>query len=193
MKSLEEQKTYMVLKISSSPFLYEKYINNPILDLNYRLYNSKICYLFMDFEFRFLYNIKIKKILMKVLNNDKNETIYFYCNNEIKEIKNDVQILDVKKCNGTFVMLGNNSLLYFYLPLTVADSYVEIRNEDSFNLSEIYHFFLVPKKNEFNSINILLTLDTEDPTYPVFLYYYIDYGIIPYSRNIEKRQIIIQK
>ena len=193
MKSLEEKKTHLILKKSSNPFLYEKYIDNLILDLNYRLYKSKICYLFMDFEYRFSYNIKMNKILMKVLNNDKNETIYFYCNNEIKEIKNDVQILDVKKCNGTFVMLGNNSLLYFYLPLTVADSYVEIRNEDSFNLSEIYHFFLVPKKNEFNSINILLTLDTEDPTYPVFLYYYIDYGIIPYSRNIEKRQIIIQK
>ena len=141
MKSLEEQKTYMVLKISSSPFLYEKYINNPILDLNYRLYNSKICYLFMDFEFRFLYNIKIKKILMKVLNNDKNETIYFYCNNEIKKINNNIQILNVEKCNGTFHLLGNNNLIYFYLPLTVADSYNVIEKEDNFEFFDIYHFF----------------------------------------------------
>ena len=128
---------------------------------------------------------------MKILNNDKNETIYFYFNNEIKEIKNDIHILDVNNCNGSFVMLGNNSLIYFYLPLTVADSYIEIREENIFNLSYIYHFFFVPKKNEFNSINILLRLEAIDPTYPVFLNYYIDYGIIPYSRNIEKRQIII--
>ena len=192
-KHLEEKKTHMILKQSSNPFLYEKYINNMIIDLKYRLYKSKICYLFMDFEYTFLYNRKINKILMKVLNNDKTQTIYFYCNNEIKEIKSNVQILDVEKCNGTFIMLGNNSLIYFHLPLTVADSYEIIDKEDTFELSDIYQFFLVPKKNEFNSINILLTIVNEYSKEPVFLHYYIDYGIIPYSRNIEKRQIIIQK
>ena len=30
-------------------------------------------------------------------------------------LPDDIHILDVEKCNGTFVMLGNNSLIYFYL------------------------------------------------------------------------------
>ena len=90
-------------------------------------------------------------------------------------------------------MLGNNNLIYFNLSLTIADSYIVIRDENIFNLSYIYHFFFIPKQNEFNSVNLLLTLEAIDSTYPVFLHYYIDYGIIPYSRNIEKRQIIINK
>ena len=193
MKSLEEKKTYMILKKSSNPFLYEKYINNLVIDLKHRLYYSKICYLFMDFEYRFSYNIKIKikKILMKVLNNDKNETIYFYCNNELKEIKSNTKILNVGKCNGTFYMLGNNNLIYFYLPLIVADSYKIFEKEDNFELSDTYHFFLIPKKNEYNSINILLSIENEVPNEPAFLHYYIDYGIIPYSRNIDKKPIIL--
>ena len=195
-KLLEEKKTHMILKKSSNPFLYENYIYNLIIELNYRLYESKICYLFMDFEYEFSYNIKIKNILMKVLNkdkNNKNDIIYFYCNNEIKALENDIHILDVEKCNGTFVMLGNNSLIYFYLPHTVMNSYDIIENKDNFELNNIYHFFFVPKKNEFNSINILLTIENEDTLDPAFLTYYIDYGIIPYSRNIERRLIIFKK
>ena len=133
---------------------------------------------------------------MKVLNydkNDKNEIIYFYCNNEIKEIKNDIYILDIEICNGTFIMSGNNSLIYFYLPHTVMNSYDIIENNDNFELDNIYHFFFIPKKNEFNSINILLTIEYEDTIDPAFLYYYIDYGIIPFSRNIERRLIIFKK
>ena len=192
MKSLEEKKAHMILKTSLNPFLYEKHIDNMIFDLNHRLYDSKICYLFMDFEYKFSYNVKIKKILMKVLNNDKNETIYFYCNNEIKQIQNNVQILNVEKCNGTFYMLGNNNLIYFYLPLTVANSYKVIDKEDNFELAGIYQFFFLPKNNEFNSINILLTIEAQNPTEYAYLNYYIDYGIIPYSRNIGKRKIIFK-
>ena len=192
MKSFEGKKTHMILKQSSNPFLYEKYINNMIIDLNYRLYKSKICYLFLDFEYNFSYNIKMKKILIKVLKNEKNGILYFYCNNELREIKNNVQVLNVEKCNGNFIMLGNNSLIYFYLPLTVADSYKVFEKEDNFELSDVYHFFLIPKKNKFNSINILLTMENEVPNEPVFLHYYIDYGIIPFSRNIEKKQITIK-
>ena len=53
-------------------------------------------------------------------------------------------------------------------------------------------FFLISKTNEFNSINILLNIETEDPSEDTFLHYYIDYGKIPYSSNIEKRQIIFK-
>ena len=50
---------------------------------------------------------------------------------------------------------------------------------------------MIPKTNEFNSINILLNIETEDPLEDAFLDYYMDFGKIPYSSNIEKKQIII--
>ena len=89
-------------------------------------------------------------------------------------------------------MEGNNSLIYFHLPLTIKNSYDIIRNEENFQLSNVYHFFYVPKQNEFNSMNILLTIENEENDYPISIIYYIDYGIIPYSRNIEKNRIIIK-
>jgi len=194
MKLLEEKKTYMILKKSSNPFLYEKYIDNSFLTLNHFLYESKIVYLLSNFEYRFSYNKKVKKILMKVLNNTiKKGNIYFYCNNKTSEIKSDIHILNVEKCHGTFVIEGYNSLIYFYLPYTVIDIYNIIENTENFELNDVYHFFFIPKNNEFNSINILLEIENEDTIDPAFLYYYIDYGIIPYSRNIEKRQIIFKK
>ena len=194
---LEEKKTYMILKKSSNAFLYEKYFTDLTLTLNYNiLVDSKMYYLFSDFEYSFIYGAKIKKILMKVLNNKNNKAkINFICNNKIIEIKNDIEILNVENCNETFTMSGNNSLVYFYLPLTVKESYDVIKDVDNFELLYIYHFFLVPKKNGFNSINILLDIEHEDyydSDDPVYLDYYIDYGMIPYSSNIENRQIIFR-
>ena len=199
MKSSECKKTHMILKKSSNVFLYEKYIDDLFIDLNFNLYKSKICYLFVNFEYKFSYNKKCKKILMKVLNtNDtddrsKNAPLYFYCNNNLNVIFNNVQIINVENCNGTFLMSGYNTLIYFYIPYTIKDSYDIIENKDNFEFNNIYHFFFIPKKNRFNSINILLKIENLDTIYPAFLYYYIDYGIIPYSRNIEKRQIIFKK
>jgi hypothetical protein len=114
LKALEEEKTYMILKESSGPFLYDKYIYNLFIGLDYTLEVSKICYLFMDFEYEFSYNQKIKKIILNVLNNDNKQTsINFMCEDEEIEIKDNFQIIDVEKCNGTFFMTGNNSLIYF--------------------------------------------------------------------------------
>ena len=199
MKSLEGKKTHMIFKKSSNVLLYEKYIDNSIFNLNFNLYKSKICYLFLNFEYKFSYNRKCQNILIKFLNiNDtiyqsRNEPLYFYCNNELSVINNNVEILNVENCNGTFIMKGYNTLIYFYIPYTIKDSYDIIENKDNFELNDIYHFFFIPKKNRFISINILLEIENIDTIAPAFLHYYIDYGIIPYSRNIEKRQIIFKK
>ena len=193
LKTLEKEKTHVILKESYSPFLYEKYINDLIIDFNYFLDISKICYLLMDFEYYFSYNPKIKKILIKILNNDNKQILpNIICNNEVIEIKDNIQIINVETCNGTFIMSGNNSLIYFYLPLTKNDSYTVIENEDNFELSNINQFFFIPKKNDFNSINFILTLDNISNNYPVYLTYFIEYGIIPYARNIEKKHILIK-
>ena len=113
------------------------------------------------------------------------------CENEFIEIKDNAQI-DVEKCNGTFYMTGNNSLIYFYLPLTINESYIIIDGEDNFELSNIYQFFFIPKKNDFNSIDILLTLDNKDDNYPIYFTYQIEYGIIPFSRNIMKKNKFVK-
>ena len=159
-----------------------------MIDLNYILDTSKIYYLLMDFEYHFTYNKKVKKILLKLLNKN-NKPLYFICKNEIIEINNTIQTINVEKCNGTFIMSGDNSLIYFYLPLVMNDSFIIIEDKDNFELSNINQFFFVPKKNDFNSINILLTLENNSSKYPVFFVYYIEYGNIPYSRNIEKNEI----
>jgi len=192
LKTLEEKKTHIIFKEASGPFLYEKYINNLIIDLNYILDISKICYLLMDFEYNFSYNKKMKKILLKVLNNENKQTsIKIKCENEVIEVKDNIHLLNVEKCNGTFLMSGNNSLIYFYLPLTLNDSNTVIENKDNFELLNIAQFFFVPTKNDFNSINFLLTLDYKPNNYPVYITYYIEYGTIPYSRNIQKKHILI--
>ena len=150
MKSLDRKRTHIILKKSNHQFLYEKYVDNSIISLDFNLYKSRICYLFLNFEYKFLYNIKFKKILMKVLNNNdinkKNAPLYFYCNNELSIIINNNQILNVEKCNGTFIMAGYNTLIYFYVPYTIKDSYEIIENKEIFELSQIYQFFFIPKK-----------------------------------------------
>ena len=167
----------MILKTSSNVLLYEKYIDNSIFNLNFNLYKSKICYLFLNFEYKFSYNRKCQNILIKFLNiNDtiyqsRNEPLYFYCNHELSVINNNVEILNVENCNGTFIMKGYNTLIYFYIPYTIKDSYDIIENKDNFELNDIYHFFFIPKKNRFNSINILLEIENIDTIDPAFLHY----------------------
>ena len=86
-------------------------------------------------------------------------------------------------------MSGNNSLIYFYLPLVLNDSYSIIEENENFELSNINQFFFVPKRNDSNSIKFILTLENKPINYPIFFIYYIEYGIIPYSRNIDKNEI----
>ena len=185
LKIFEEGKTHIIFKESTGPFLYEKYINNIIIDFYYILDISKIFYLLMDFDYNFSYNRKIKKILLKVLKKDNEQSsIKIRCENELLiEIKDIMQIINLEKCNGTFIMSGNNSLIYFYLPLTLNDSYTIIEDEQkagSIELNNINQFFFIPKKIDFNSINILLSIEYDSNDYPVYLTYYIEYGIIPF-------------
>ena len=196
LKTLEEEKTFGIIKESSGPFLYEKYVNNLVIDFNYILDISKIFYLLMDFDYTFSYNKKIKKILLKVINNNEQKAnVRIICENKLlNESEDNIQIINLEKCNGKFIMSGNNSLVYLFLPLTLNDSYTIVENKnnvDDFELFNIIQFFFVPIKNEYNSITILLNLDYMPNNYPVYLTYYIDYGIIPYTRNIEKKSILL--
>ena len=119
-------------------------------------------------------------------------TINLFCDNEEINITDNYQEVNLEKCNGEFTLAGNNSLIYIYLPFTMNEEYIIIENQDSFHLTNIYQFFFVPKKNVYNSINILLNLDYTPNDYPVYFTYYTEFGIIPYSRNLEKNHIFIK-
>ena len=193
LKTIEKQKTYILMKelSSSNQLLYEYYINRPF-DFEFILDQSKICFLFMDFDYNFIYNKKMKMILLKILNNNNiSSSMNIICGNEKVEIVEKYQVINVEKCEGEFIMSGNNSLVFFYLPLILTDSYTKIEKKDLFDLSNIKYFFFVPKKNDFNSINILLTIDYQNKEFPVYVTYYVEYGIIPYSKNIEKKSVFI--
>ena len=73
----------------------------------------------MDFDYNFSYNRKIKKILLKALEKDNEQSsIKIRRENELLiDIKDIMQIVNLEKCNGTFIISGNNSLINFYLPL----------------------------------------------------------------------------
>ena len=191
-KTIEEQKTFIILKEASNQFLYEKYINY-FTDFNYILDESKICYLFMDFEYNFSCSKKIKNLLLKILNFNISTEVEIKCGNELMKIEKEINLINIEKCNGEFIIKGNNTLIHFYLPYIINDEYIliEDNDKDSFTLSNIKQLFIVPKKNDYNSINILITLDYIPNIYPVYFYYYIDYGIIPYSNIKEKKFIII--
>lgn len=112
---MEEQKTYVILKEADGPYLYEKFINNLVIDFNYILDLSKICYLLMDFDYSFSYNKNMKKILLKVLKHNNSQTsIVINCKNELIEVKDNLQIINVEKCNGTFFITGNNSNIFLF-------------------------------------------------------------------------------
>ena len=65
-KYLEEKKTHMILMESSNPFLYQKYINKIVLNLDNILYKSQIFFLLSDFKYSFSYNKKVNKILLNI-------------------------------------------------------------------------------------------------------------------------------
>ena len=181
LKAIEKQKSYIILKESSAEtMLYEKYLNKPF-DFIFILDHSKICFLFMDFEYIFIYNKSIKKILLKSLNNNNQlSSINIICGNENIKMTEEIQIINIEKCEGEFIISGNNSLIFFYIPLIQDNSYTIIDNKDSFDLSNINYFFFVPKKNDYKSINIIISIDYENKEFPVYFSYSIEYGIIPY-------------
>ena len=99
----------------------------------------------MDMQYYFSYNKQIKNILLRVLNNDDNKSlnsaINIICENKTIYIMEEIQVINIEKCNGEFIITGNNSLIHFYLPLTLNDSYIVIENKNSFELSNIHQFF----------------------------------------------------
>ena len=189
---LEPFNSYIFLKKCKNKCMYMKYISND-LNFEYFLDESQILYLFMDFEYKILYNNNITNLKIKKLNNYENE-LYIVCNNIKFNIELIEEIVDLNKCNGEFIIKGNNNLIYIYLPITLNNNYQIYNNITSFNLNNIKEFFFMPNIDNYNSINInMLNKDFVNNNKSIFFEYNIDYNIIPYSKNIEKSYKIFEE
>ena len=184
--NLEKYNTFVLLKYCNNDCMYMKY-NDKYLNFEYILDNSKMLYLFMDFKYTAFYNKNLTKILVNIISSDSN-SIEINCEKENMQIKSSYEVLDIEKCNGEFSVKGNNSLLFFSLPLTSSKDFIIINNTKSFELNNINEFFFIPDENNYNLINIFFSRnDYVNET--ILLTYYIEYGIIPYSKNIQKKTI----
>ena len=91
---------------------------------------------------------------------------------------------------------GNNTLVYFFIPLTNNSNYI-ISNSQSYKYENVKEIFIIPEKTNHNLINLYITIEdlNNDDDNNISLLYFIDYNIIPYSRNKKDlmRKIILKK
>ena len=185
---LKPYNSYIFLKRCKNQCIYTKY-GNQIYEFEHSLKESKIIYLFKDFEYNINYNENITKIKIKKLNN-YNIIIDVYCQDIIIQISNNEQIINVEKCKGEFLIKGNNSLIYLYIPVSLNDDITIFNNIKSFTLSGIKEFIFIPNENQLNSFNLLLT----NPNYllnnkSISFIYFINHNTVPYSRIISRHYI----
>ena len=189
---LEPFNSYIIISNCITNCLYINYKNN-IIDFEYILSDSQIVYLFMDFEYKIIFDDNVKNIKIKKLNNFENQ-LKIICRNKIINIDISEILVNVGECNGEFIIKGNNNLIYFYLPITLNKSSIIIKNETSFSLINNKEFFFVPNKSNCNYIDIFIyNKDYINNNKSLICEYYIDYNIIPYSKNIEKNYIIFEE
>ena len=147
----------------------------------------------MDFEYKIIYDNNITNIKIKKLNNFENQ-IKIICKDNTIIIDFSEKIVNIQDCDGEFKIKGNNSLIYFYLPITLNNKYDIINNKNSFKLVKMKEFFFIPNKTDCNSIDIFLHNNNFiNNNESLFFEYYINYNIIPYSKNIQKNYIIFKK
>ena len=69
-------------------------------------------------------------LLLRVLNSDNDKSLvpsinFIYGDDNI-DIINEIQVMNIEKCEGEFIISGNDYLIYFYLPLILSNSYIAI-------------------------------------------------------------------
>ena len=189
---LEPYKTYIFINKCKNQCLYMKYIDEN-LNFQYILFESRIIYLYMDFDYKISLLKNITQIKIKKFNNFEN-SINFICKNNHSININEVEkIIDLNDCGDEFTLKGNNNLVYIYLPLTSNENYEIINGNSSFNLINATEFFFIPNNNKYNSINILVNnKDFENYNNSILIEYRINNNIIPFSSIIEKNYINVE-
>ena len=169
----------MILKlIINSYSIYEIFYQNYNKKNHFIGKNSKMLYFSKYVNYSVYPIIENIKILLKLLN--PSSELSLYCKEE--KIKLDSKNVFIEMANFDKIEIeGNNSLVYFLIPLTNNSDYI-ISNSNNKEINNSKEIFILPEKNNYDIINLILTV-TESEKDEVVLYYFVDYNIIPYSRN----------
>ena len=187
-RELKPYNSYIFLKKCKNRCIYAKYVNQ-IYEFEHSLEQSKIIYLFNDFEYYINYNKSITKLKIKKLNNF-NTIIDFYCQNKLIHIQNIEQIINSENCKGEFSIKGNNSLIYIFIPVSLDDDIGIFNNTKSIVLNNIQEFIFIPNEKRLNSINLSFSNKNYlSNKQPISFLYFINHNTIPYSRIISRHYI----
>ena len=180
LKEIKNQTLILKFKINSYS-LYEIFYQNYEKDIHFISQDSKILYFSKYIKYKLFTVYENNKICIKLLNSNNSELSLFY--NEEKNILNSNNSYIIIENIDKIEIEGNNSLVYFLLPLTDNSNYT-ISNSQSGNFDNIKEIFILPEKTEHDIIDIFITVNCQNcDNKDIPLFFYVDYNIIPFSRN----------
>ena len=192
-----KNQTKILKFVINSYSLYEIFYQNYEKNHHFIGKNSKLLYFSKYIKYKVFKIYNGTKIGIKLLSPNSELTLNY--NNQ--NLNNNTSKLTMK---NTFIELqnidnieieGNNSLVYFFIPLTNKSNYL-ISYSQSKKLENINEIFIVPEKTNHDMINLVITIDkSNDDNDNISLLYFVDYNIIPYSRNKKDlmKKIILKK
>ena len=193
---VKNQTKILKFNINSYSF-YELFYQNYEKNHHFIGKNSKILYFSKYIKYTIFNAYNDTKIGIKLLSPDSELTLKCYYqtfNNDFIKLTQENIFIEVQNMNEIEIE-GNNTLVYFLIPLTNNSNYIiSYSNNDTYeNINEI---FIVPEKTDHDMINLFIKIDeSNDDNDNISLLYYVDYNIIPYSRNKKDlmKKIILKK
>ena len=177
LKELRNQTLILKLKINAFS-LYEIFYQNNEKNHHFIGKKSKILYFSKYIKYKIFTIYDDIKIGIKLLNLNSEQIII--CNQTKHKLDSNNTFIELENIDNIEID-GNNSLVHFFIPLTNNPNYI-ISNLQSDQFENIKEIFIIPEKTNHDIINLLITIDQSDnDEIPVL--YFIDYNIIPYSRN----------
>ena len=176
-----KNETLLIKSVMNSYSIYEIFVQNSERDFNFLGINSKMIYFSKYINYR-IYIQNSGKYAVKLLNSDNTELTIL--TNETKiildKINPFIELENITKIN----LEGNNSLVYFLVPVINSDYDYVISNATKMSLN-VSQVFVIPEETNYDVINLIITIDESDEDEDeVILLYLIDCNIIPYSRKI---------
>ena len=169
----------LILKFKINTFsLYEIFYQRHEKKHHFIGNNSKMIYFSRYIRYNIIPLYNDLKIGLRLINLDKELTVFY---NKTKNILNSKSAFIEIENIDMIEIEGNNSLVYFLIPLTNNFNY-SVSNLQKNTFNEVNEIFIIPNITNYDVINLILTL-TESEQEEIFLIYYFDYNIIPYSRS----------
>ena len=176
-KELKNQTLILKFKINTFS-LYEIFYQRYDKNHHFIGKNSKMIYFSKYVKYSILTLYIDLKIGIKLINLNNELTFVYNKTKNVLNSKNpfiEIENIDVIEIEG------NNSLVYFLIPITNNLNY-SVSDLQTNKLNEVNEIFIIPNITNYDKINLILTI-TESNEEEIILDYFIDFNIIPYSRN----------